>query len=116
MDVIRMGLMGLGMILASALGGQPTLAADKPIEDGSKVVIMSPKDGEKVSDPFELKYELTKGSQAAHAHVYLDDQYQKGFGGTFKGLPKGMHKITVTGATKDHGLVNASQSIHVEVQ
>ena len=116
MHVIRMGLIGLGMILASGLGGQPTLATDKPIEDGSKVVIMSPKDGEKVSDPFEVKYELTKGFQAAHAHVYLDDQYQKGFGGMFKGIPNGTHKITVTGATKDHGLVTATQTIHVEVQ
>jgi hypothetical protein len=112
----RIGLAGLGIALVGALAGAPVFAADKPIEDGSKVVIMSPKDGEKVSDPFELKYELTKGSQAAHAHVYLDDQYQKGFGGTFKGVPKGKHKITVTGATKDHGLVTATQTIHVEVQ
>jgi hypothetical protein len=114
--ITRIGVTGLGIILASALGGQSLFAADKPVDDGSKIVITSPKDGDKVSDSFELKYELTKGSQAAHAHVYLDDQYQKGFGGTFKGVPKGQHKITVTGATKDHGLLTATQSIHVEVQ
>jgi hypothetical protein len=48
--------------------------------------------------------------------VYLDNQYQKGFPGTFKGLSKGKHQITVTGANKDHKLVAATQTITVEVQ
>ena len=115
----RIGMVGLGIAFLGALSGVPLFAADKakaPIADGSKVTITSPKDGDKVGNTFDLKYELTKGSQAAHAHVYLDDQYQKGFKGTFKDLPKGSHKITVTGATKDHDLVDASQTIHVEVQ
>lgn len=112
----RIGFVGLGIALVGTLNGPPVFAAETLVEDGSKIVITSPKDGDKVGDTFELKYDLTKGSQAAHAHVYLDDQYQKGFGGTFRGVPKGKHKVTVTGATKDHGLVAATQSIHVEVQ
>jgi hypothetical protein len=112
----RIGMMGLGIALVSALSGVPVFAEDKPIEDGSKIVITSPKDGDKVGDSFELKYELTKGSEAAHAHVYLDNQYQKGFPGTFKGVSKGKHQITVTGANKDHKLVSATQTITVEVQ
>jgi hypothetical protein len=112
----RIGFMGLGIALVGCLSGAPVFAADKPIEDGSKIMIMSPKDGDKVSDSFELKYELTKGSQAAHAHVFVDNQYQKGFPGAFKGLSRGTHQITVTGATKDHALVAASQTITVEVQ
>ena len=112
----RIGFMGLGIALVGVLSGAPAYAADAPIEDGSKLVITSPKDGDKVSDSFELKYELTKGSEAAHAHVYLDTQYQKGFPGSFKGLSKGKHQITVTGANKDHKLVSASQTITVEVQ
>ena len=112
----RIGFMGLGIALVGCLGGAPVFAADKPVEDGSKIMITSPKDKDKVSDSFELKYELTKGSQAAHAHVFLDNEYQKGFKGTFKGLDKGTHQITVTGATKDHDLVAASQTITVEVQ
>lgn len=110
------GLVGLGIALVSILSGAPVFAADKAIEDGSKIVIMAAKDGDKVGDSFELEYDLTKRSQAAHAHVYLVDQYQKGFGGTFKDVPKGKHKVTVTGATKDHALLTASQSINVEVQ
>ena len=112
----RMVFMGLGIALIGYLSGAPVFAVDKPIEDGSKIMITSPKTGDKVADSFELKYELTKGSQAVHAHVFVDNEYQKGFGGTFKGLSKGTHQITVTGATKDHALVAASQSITVEVQ
>ena len=112
----RIGFIGLGIALVSCLSGAPVFAADKPIENGPKIIITSPKDGATVSDNFELKYELTKGSQAAHAHVFVDNEYQKGFGGTFKGLSRGTHQITVTGATKDHALVAASQTITVEVQ
>ena len=112
----RIGFMGLGIALVGCLGGAPVFAADKPIEDGSKIMITSPKAGDKVSDSFELKYELTKGSQAAHAHVFVDNEYQKGFQGTFKGLSRGTHQITVTGATKDHALVAATQTITVDVQ
>jgi len=75
------------------------------------VVITSPKDGDEVDDSFELKYELTKGSQATHAHVYVDGQYQKGFSGTLKGLSLGDHKITVTGATSGSGHGNVTYSV-----
>ena len=112
----RIGFMGLGIALAGCLSGAPVFAEDKPVDDGSKIMITSPKDKDKVSDSFELKYDLTKGSQAAHAHVFVDNQYQKGFTGSFKGLAKGTHQITVTGATKDHALVAATQTITVEVQ
>ena len=121
MQMMRcIGFMGLGIVFAGALAGVPVFAEDTPakppVDDGSKLMIISPKDGEEVDDSFELMYELTKGSQATHAHVYLDGQYQKGFSGAFKGLTKGDHKITVTGATKDHDLVTATHTIIVEVE
>jgi hypothetical protein len=117
----RIGFMGLGIALSGALAGAPVFAEDKsadkpPIDDGSKIMITSPKDGEEVDDSFELKYELTKGSQATHAHVYVDDQYQKDFSGELKGLSKGDHRITVKGATKEHDLVTATHTITVEVE
>ena len=114
------GLMGLGTVLVGCLSGAPVFAEDKsgapPIKNGPKVVITSPKDGEKVSDSFDLKYELTKGPQQTHVHVYVDDLYQKGFSGTLKGLSRGTHQITVKGATKDHDVVAASHTITVEVE
>src|SRR5438105_612573 len=85
-------------------------------DDGSKVSITSPKDGDTVMETFPLKYDLVKGSKAAHAHVYLDGKYQKGFDGTFKGVSKGKHEIKVTAATEKHDLLAASQAITVTVQ
>jgi hypothetical protein len=116
----RIWFMGLGIALAGSLSVAPVFAGDKPakppVADGSKVMITSPKDGDKVSDSFDVKYELTKGSQATHVHAYVDDEYQKGFAGSVKGLSKGTHKVTVTGATKDHDPVTATHSITVDVQ
>lgn len=116
----RIGFMGLGIALAGCLVGVPAFAGDNParppVEDGSKLTITSPKDGDKVSDTFEVKYELPKGSHGTHVHVYVDDEYQKGFSGTLKGLSKGDHKITVKGATKDHDLDTATHTITVEVE
>lgn len=116
----RIGFMGLGIALAGSLAMAPVLAGDKPakapVEDGSKVMITSPKDGDKVSDTFEVKYDLTKGSQATHVHAYVDGEYQKGFSGEIKSLGRGTHKVTLTGATKDHDPVTATHSITVDVQ
>ena len=86
------------------------------VDDGSHVTITSPKDGAKVGETFELTYELTKGSNAAHAHVYLDGAPQKKFPGTFKGLSKGKHEIKVQAATHDHDHLTATDTITVEVQ
>lgn len=103
------------LIALIALGGWafPALAAE---DDGSKVTITAPKNGETVGETFPLTYDLAKGSKAAHAHVYLDGKYQKGFDGTFMGVSKGKHDITVTAATHDHKLLAATQTISIEVK
>lgn len=112
----RIGFLGFLIVAVAAFGGFSLCAADQPAEDGSKVTITFPTEGAKVADSFDLKYELIKGTQAAHAHVFLDKEYQKGFGGTFKGLSKGKHQITVTASTKDHALLAATQTINIDVQ
>ena len=91
----------------------PALAAD---DDGSQITITAPKNGDTVGETFQLKYDLAKGSKAAHAHVYLDGTYQKGFDGTFKDVPKGKHEIKVTAATAKHDMLAASQTITIEVK
>lgn len=105
----------LALIVFSALGGGafPALAVE---DDGSKITITGPKNGDTVGETFPLTYDLDKGSKAAHAHVYLDGKYQKGFDGTFKDVSKGQHEITVTAATHDHKLLAATQTISVEVK
>lgn len=112
----RIGIMGLGLVLVGCFGGAPVFAAEKPTEDGQKIMIMSPKNGEKVSDSFELKYEITKEEQVGHVHVFVDNEYQRGFHGAFKGLSTGEHQITVKTTSKDHSTVTASHTIMVDVQ
>jgi hypothetical protein len=106
-------LFGLATVAVWATVSLGPAIAD--VDDGSKIKIISPKDGAQVGDTFELKYELTKGSQAAHGHVYLDGEPQKKFPGTFKGLSKGKHEIKVQAATHDHDHLAATDTITVEV-
>jgi hypothetical protein len=107
------GLIAMIALLGVQGGIRPALAAE---DDGSTITITSPKDGDMVGETFELKYELVKGSKAAHAHVYLDGKYQKGFDGTFTGVHKGKHEIKVAAATAKHDVLAASQTITVEVK
>jgi len=112
----RIGLMTLAIAYVGALSGGTVLAVDKPVVGGSKIMITSPKDGDKVSDSFELKYKLVKGSEGGHVHVYVDNEYQRGFHGTLKGLSKGEHQITIKAANKDHASGAATHTITVDVQ
>jgi hypothetical protein len=48
--------------------------------------------------------------------VYVDNEYQRGFHGTLKGLSKGEHRITIKAANKDHASVAATHTITVDVQ
>lgn len=107
-------LVGLAMVAICTVFSISLAVADE--DDGSKITITSPKDGAKVGDTFELKYDLVKGSKAAHGHVYLDGEHQKKFPGTFKGLSKGKHEIKVQAATHDHHHLAASDSISVVVE
>ena len=107
------GLIAMIALLGAQGGSSQALAAE---DDGSTITITSPKDGDMVGETFELKYELVKGSKAAHAHVYLDGKYQKGFDGMFRDVPKGKHEIKVTAATAKHDVLAATQTITVEVK
>lgn len=86
------------------------------MDDGSKITIKSPTPGAKVGSDVEVVYELTKGSQATHAHCFVDGEYQKGWKGTVKGMPPGTHEIKVVAADKDHQTLAAEASVKVEVQ
>ena len=111
--LFMLGLIAMIVLLSVQGGISPALAAE---DDGSKITITAPKDGDAVGDTFELMYELVKGSKAAHAHVYLDGKYQKGFDGMFRDVPKGKHEIKVTAATAKHDVLAATQTITVEVK
>ena len=105
-------ILGFGVIALWALMGLagPTNA----VAEESRVAIVSPQNGDDVSDTFTLKYKMLDGLHDAKADVYLDGSKQYGFDGTFKGVPKGQHWITVmpsSGAKKAD-----SDTITVEVK
>lgn len=106
---IAMAIMGLLM-----LGSGVDVWAAK--DDGSKIMIKSPTHGSKVGSDVEVVYELIKGSDATHAHCFVDGEYQKGWKGTVKGLSRGTHEIKVVAADKDHQSLAAEASVIVEVE
>lgn len=85
-------------------------------DDGSKVVITSPAAGAKVKGDVEVVYQLVKGSEATHAHCFVDGEYQKGWKGTVKGMSRGTHEIKVVAADKEHQTLAAEASVKVEVE
>ena len=93
------------------------ISAFAATDDGSKITIKSPAAGAKVGKDIELDYELTKGSQATHAHCFVDGEYQKGWDKkTVKGMTPGTHEIKVVAADKDHQTLAAEATVKVEVQ
>jgi hypothetical protein len=99
-------------LLALGSGVSAWAAAD----DGSKVTITSPAQGQKVKSDVEVVYDLTKGSQATHVHCFVDGEYQKGWKGTIKGMSPGTREIKLVAADKDHQTLAAESAIKVEVQ
>ncbi|MFZ3014144.1 MAG: hypothetical protein WA045_10590 [Nitrospira sp.] len=110
---------GIGALIAAI--GLFTLCSGAGVfaatDDGSKLTITSPAPGAKVGKDIELVYELTKGTQATHAHCFVDGEYQKGWDKkTVKGMSPGTHEIKVVAADKDHQMLAAEAAIKVEVQ
>lgn len=84
--------------------------------ENTTINILSPRNGDTVTETFDIKYEILNAPAGNHAHVYLDGAYQKGFKGTFMHLPKGEHTITVKIADHDHkDAGSATDSITVRV-
>lgn len=78
------------------------LASNVGAEAAPTIAITAPHSGETVPPTFDLTYTIEGAPHGSHAHVYLDGTYQKGFKGTFTGVPKGDHEITVKIADHDH--------------
>lgn len=85
-------------------------------EGTTTISILSPHNGETVTETFDIKYEILNAPAGNHAHVYLDGAYQKGFKGTFTQVPKGEHTITLKIADHDHkDAGTATDSVTVKV-
>jgi hypothetical protein len=104
-------------VCSVTLGATLVLGSWCAAENSTTINILSPRDGESVSETFEIKYEILNAPAGNHAHVYLDGAYQKGFKGTFTRVPKGEHTITVKIADHDHkDAGTATHSVTVTVK
>lgn len=85
--------------------------------NGSRLTIVSPAQGAVIKRDFvEVRYKLSKGTDATHIHCYVDGEYQKGFKGVVKGLARGSHQIKFVAASHDHTALNAEAIVKVEVE
>lgn len=85
--------------------------------NGSKLTIVSPAQGSVIrGDSVEVRYRLSKGTEATHIHCYVDGEYQKGFKGVVKGLTRGSHEIKLVAASHDHNALDAEATITIEVE
>jgi len=109
------------IFLAAVLSLLLVTAINSPIanaEGGGKVTITTPQDNAMVSGTFTLKWDLDKGSQGAHSHLYIDGENKGVIRSTsheIAGLAAGKHTIEVRLASKDHSELGPKASVNVMV-
>ena len=112
--MIRTGLM-LALVGLLSLGtGVTGWTSD---DQGSRLTIVSPTPGAVIKgDSIEVRYRLSKGTEATHIHCYVDGEYQKGFKGVVKGLTRGSHEIKLVAASHDHDALGVEAVVTIEVE
>jgi len=114
-------LLGALAVVLLLAGPTPARAAEKSTD--GEVAITSPADGETIhGNTVDVYIELRdRGSQGNHVHIYLDGKlikplYGKKIAYTLRGLGRGKHKITIRLATKRHRVLEANDSVTVNVR
>lgn len=112
--MIRMGLKVVLVGLLSLGTGVTGWTADG---QGSRLTIVSPTQGAVIKgDSVQVRYKLSKGTEATHIHCYVDGEYQKGFKGVVKGLTRGPHEIKLVAASHDHDALGVEAVVTIEVE
>jgi hypothetical protein len=112
--MIRIVVMSVLIVLLSLEAGTIGWTAD---DEGSRLTIVSPAQGEVIKgDSVQVRYKLSKGTEATHIHCYVDGEYQKGFKGVVKGLTRGSHEIKLVAASHDHDALGAEAVVTIEVE
>lgn len=112
--MIRIGLMFMLIGLWSLGTGVTGWAAD---DQGSPLTIVTPTQGAVIKgDSVQVRYKLSKGTEATHIHCYVDGEYQKGFKGVVKGLTRGPHEIKLVAASHDHDALGVEAVVTIEVE
>lgn len=112
--MIRTGLMLVFVGLLSLGTGVTGWTSD---DQSSRLTIVSPPQGAVIKgDSVEVRYKLSKSTEATHIHCYVDGEYQKGFKGVVKGLTRGSHEIKLVAASHDHDASGFEAAVTIEVE
>jgi len=112
--MIHVGIMSVLIGLLSLGAGVVGWAAG---DTGIRLSIVSPAQGAVIKgDSVEVRYKLSKDTDATHIHCYVDGEYQKGFKGVVKGLTRGSHEIKLVAASSDHDTLGAEAVVTIEVE
>lgn len=83
----------------------------------SRLIIVSPAQGAVIKgDSVEVRYKLSKDTDATHIHCYVDGEYQRAFAGVVKGLTRGTHEIKLVAASHNHDVLGAEAVVTIEVE
>lgn len=112
--MIRVAVVSVLVGLLSLGAGATGWTAD---DNGSRLTIVSPEQGAVIrGDSVEVRYKLSKGTEATHIHCYVDGEYQKGFKGMVKGLTRGSQEIKLVAASHDHDALGVEAVVRIEVE
>jgi hypothetical protein len=103
----------------AALGLLLVIAPSIALGQQASLKIVTPKDGEPVSNNITLKWEFKKAGNADHVHLYLDGDNQGPRYGTsaeLKGLSSGSHTVRIIAATKSHQEIGPETTVNVTVK
>ena len=89
-------VMMLGILLTPAMSHSTN---DKALS----IKIVSPQNGQTVSQTFEVDYEFKNKGKADQIDVFLDGIYQKAFKGSLQNVPPGKHEILIKATTDEDG-------------
>ena len=83
----------------------------------SWLTIVSPIQGAVIKgDSVQVRYKLSKSTDATHIHCYVDGEYQRAFAGVVKGLTRGTHEIKLVAASHNHDSLGAEAVVTIEVE
>lgn len=83
----------------------------------SWLTIVSPIQGAVIKgDSVQVRYRLSKSTDATHIHCYVDGEYQRAFAGVVKGLTRGTHEIKLVAASHNHDSLGAEAVVTIEVE
>ncbi len=105
--------MGSALVAASVI-----LFAAGPAFAKTTIKIVSPKNGEEVSQSVSVKYDYHKEGRANHVHVFVDGNFLEATHDDpiVLKLEQGKHTIMLRAASRHHNLLKARASVDVTVK